>query len=363
MASSVSASFLDKHARPAPRTEMLMETLTGMYAAYKTTTQAYRMANRAYGWANSLVGIQAPSPAMLTLSMDETQSAGKQLLSNSVSGAITWSASAWILQLLLKAYQQHRSSKSDRSASTGAQWDAWVRAGGRRSPEDTASGLSLTGTRVTLVVLGFTAQYLHALGAYEMRRKLRADAEARPALRLKSEKTTTASASQMPTPTAEGARDFRAHMAWQAIESLHAQNTHNTPGTAMDLLLRSEEDADEPGWLNHWVRQLYERHPFYLPTEGDGGKTKPDTGAYFTLTQNDPVRVLINLLLGFSLQMNSLFASGATMDPVAAIARLLSFVAYWEVFAQALRLYGLSPLYTATRAVMGLLQAAPVRRR
>ena len=184
------------------------------------------------------------------------------------------------------------------------------------------------------VLLFLSVQYLHALGAYEMRRTVRARADTRaPTTSAKSPPQKEAPSQQSAFYTA------RAHLALANQDTLETRVT--------------QEDASVFDGLLH---SLYANHAFYAPLD-----PKATEAAYFTLSGNHPVRMCVNLLLGFSMQLNALlpFRGPSSDDTIAQAARVASVVAYFEMLMRALRLYGWAPLYVATSLVARAFAGAP----
>ena len=87
-----------------------------------------------------------------------------------------------------------------------------------------------------------------------------------------------------------------------------------------------------------------------------------------TLSDNHPVRMVVNLLLGALMQMSALLASksdgiisSSIEDPIAEIARVASVMAYFEILMRSLRLYGWAPLYVGTSLVARLFLEPPTK--
>ena len=187
-------------------------------------------------------------------------------------------------------------------------------------------------SRALFAVLVFSGlQYLHALGAYEMQRQVRARIESLPSV-----SAAPSNASQKTSP--------------EALSALYSQMAaeHKT-GPAS----KKGEDADA-AILERLLHSLYAQHPFYAPVDNV-------EAAYFTLSGNHPVRMVVNLLLGFLLQLNALLSrgGGAIEDPIADLARFTSVVAYFELLMRSLRLYGWAPLYVGTSFVARLFESDP----
>ena len=254
----------------------------------------------------------------------------KLTLTGAVSGGLVWSGLAFGSQILFGLYggriasvlvdtvhteigKRMRGSSSKREETMAPEtWNQWAKEGASRAPAAIVAGISQNSTAFMLAVLAVALQYLHGLGAYEMRRRVR-----------------ETDGGGHPDATAALDDDTRrAYMEWMS---------------------KTEQKSDDDGLLDGMLRRMYTAHPFYA-TPQDPSKEEP----YFTLGENHPVRVVINLILGFSMQVNALFTgqSGhSTADPIYLTARRVSLLTYWEVIARALRLYGVAPVFVATSMV------------
>jgi hypothetical protein len=256
----------------------------------------------------------------------------------------------------LRAPPAHLHSEPPKSA-TSAEWEAWHRAGAATTPKE-VRGMDARSVGMMLLVFGGVFNYLHGIGAYEMRRKTRARAEASAAVSATSTTSTTTTTPVLPSrqkgvggaaaPSTMPSEATRAFYDWQARQTVRVRTE-----------IREQEDGGDngqDGLLSWAIRQMYANHPFYAPVpEG-----KADTAWYFTLQNNHPVRFLINLMLGFSLQANALLLGGDlrhTGDPIHITAKMISFWVYWELFARALRLYGWAPVYVATQQLLNLFSS------
>ena len=316
-------------------TRLRMESLQQLTGLFSAATNAASLAHE-WGVTDAVVGMSAGPTGMGLI-------AAKWLLSSSLTGSLGAFGASWVLKGLLSHYGDDivkglYGTITTEMAKLPPQWG-----GTPKPPPDPPPLLSLEGalsligivakhSRALFALLLFLSlQYLHALGAYEMRRAVRARLDARP----------PASAVAPPAPRADPAA-VRAFCEARARETAHSRE-----GDAAKKLDRrvAQEDASIFERLLH---ALYANHGFY-------SGQKEAEAAYFTLSGNHPVRMVVNLLLGFMLQMNALllFRGSPQGDSVAQVARVASVVAYFELLMRALRLYGWAPLYVATRLVFG----------
>ena len=221
-------------------------------------------------------------------------------------------------------------------------------------------------TAMALVVLGSFLSYLHYVGAMEFRRQLSRDPGAAAAAALPPPlmpATTVGIAEQVlqgagddPQRDDKDLQRLRSRLA-RAVEHLH----HRHEPAARAGQEEQEEDSllsfDVGGRTRRWLHQLYTSDPYYL--------TPVDVpGAAYVRGEKHPVRMLVNVFLGFVLQLSSLLGLGeeedgaAERDPVHATAQVVSLVAYWEVFVYALRLYGWGPVSAAVTCVVRLLMGS-----
>lgn len=188
------------------------------------------------------------------------------------------------------------------------------------------------------VLLVVSLQYLHALGAYEMRRQVRARGPPPPK-------------KQMPN------NNNNENIIMDPV-SLRALYAARVAATAPTGAVMAAEEVEDAGLLEQLLHSLYASHPFYAPA-----LNAKQEAAYFTLSDNHPVRMVVNLLLGFLMQLNALLAPGGGSttldDPIGQVARATSVLAYFELLMRALRLYGWAPLYVGTRLVASVFLAPP----
>jgi hypothetical protein len=140
--------------------------------------------------------------------------------------------------------------------------------------------------------------------------------------------------------------------------SLRALYAARVAATAPTGAVMAAEEVEDAGLLEQLLHSLYASHPFYAPA-----LNAKQEAAYFTLSDNHPVRMVVNLLLGFLMQLNALLAPGGGSttldDPIGQVARATSVLAYFELLMRALRLYGWAPLYVGTRLVASVFLAPP----
>ena len=232
----------------------------------------------------------------------------------------------------------------------GGMIELFAARGAQTTPEAARGQLSERATGVLLLVLGTALQYLHWVGASDMRARTRAGTPPEGAGGVVG---TAVGPATPPTAAEEGGAALRAWADWRAGEALKVRK---------DLVGDGPSRLTHDGLLDAALRRRYADHPFYARAV-DGAPPAP----YFTLRQNDPVRIVINVLLGFALQVNALLGAApagrpeAAIDPIHVTTRVVSFIAYWEVFARALRLYGWAPVYVATQCVAELLLSASAK--
>ena len=134
------------------------------------------------------------------------------------------------------------------------------------------------------------------------------------------------------------------------IQNAQASNVEKTTDDYIYNMDNNNNDEDNDDHLTRILRQKYLSAPYYNP------EANMKMRSYFK-GKPDPVRIIVNMLLGFVLQTNSLiggFDLGET-DALPVVSKIISLMAYWEVFVYALRLYGWGPTYTAFRYVSSLL--------
>jgi hypothetical protein len=124
--------------------------------------------------------------------------------------------------------------------------------------------------------------------------------------------------------------------------------------------IRYQDEREDP-FLVKQLKELYLKAEYYKPGTKDA--------RFLTLKELSTVRMLINTMLGFILQMESVFGvrrqgGGAggnghpSQLPFYAITQFVAAVAYWELFSRAIRLHGWAPVYVATEQVLRMLSAA-----
>jgi hypothetical protein len=124
-----------------------------------------------------------------------------------------------------------------------------------------------------------------------------------------------------------------------ATHAAHSQ--HTAPSEAL-LLQRTVSER--------WLRNLYLKSPYYDPAAAPRG------GSYVSLTDTNPVRLLINTMLGFIVTAESLLCGGrAKGERFHSVAPIVTGLFFWELLTRALRLYGWAPVYAATQHVVQLL--------
>jgi hypothetical protein len=336
-----------------------LQQLTGLFSA---ATQVAGVAQQ-WGVTDAVVGMST-GPAGMGLI------AAKWLLSSSLTSSVGAFGASWVAKWLLSQYGEDIARGLYQTISTEMgklpQQSYW---GGPAPQPPPASHLSLEGAlsmidtaakhsrALSILLLFLSVQYLHALGAYEMRRAVRARADARSRIIIPAASPSSSTTAPLKTGADEATR--RAYFQARASET--APRTQATMKVeALDRRV-AQEDA---GIFDRLLHSLYASHSFYAPAGSKDVET-----AYFTLSSNHPVRVLVNLLLGFMMQMNALLLpfrnknQNGTHDPIADVARAASVVAYFELLMRSLRLYGWAPVYVATSLVARQLFAAAGRKR
>jgi hypothetical protein len=242
--------------------------------------------------------------------------------------------------------QPHQQPSKEEDAKQTQRWDAMRAMGSAREAVDT---LSRHSTAVMLLLLSLTLQYLHVMGAYEMRRKMKA----RVATQSKTDGgVVTAAAGSTASDETNTKRSIAYAQAKQAVTQKKKRSADE------EVVVDAESYTPDENVLESALRGLYLRDRFYNPSA-------PGEGGDWYLTVNtmrvNPVRIIMNVLLGFSMQLNAMFTGSSTMqavDPVVVAARAAAVVAYWELFARALRLYGWAPVYIAVQQVTHMLMSA-----
>jgi hypothetical protein len=239
--------------------------------------------------------------------------------------------------------QQHQQPSKEEDAKQTQRWDAMRAMGSAREAVDT---LSRHSTAVMLLLLSLTLQYLHVMGAYEMRRKMKA----RVATQSKTDGVVVVAA--VASDEMNTKRSFAYAQAKQAVTQKKKRSEDE------EVVVDAESYTPDDSVLESSLRGLYLKDRFYNPSA-------PGEGSDWYLTVNtmrvNPVRIIMNVLLGFSMQLNAMFTGSSTMqavDPVVVAARAAAVVAYWELFARALRLYGWAPVYIAVQQVTHMLMSA-----
>jgi hypothetical protein len=281
-------------------------------------------ANGAVSAATSGVSLLANSGLAMANPADLTMTAAKWVLSSAFTSSVGVLGASWAAKALLSHYGDDIVSGLYNTITTELSKlppSLWGTPPPKREPPPLFSlenaqyviGHASKHSRALFTLLLLAGlQYLHAVGAYEMRRQVRARIETTPG----------------PLVNHTGGDAKRATYAELAEAAAKAPST-------------KQDDA----LLERMLHSLYAQHPFYA----SGGKAE---AAYFTLSGNHPVRMVVNLLLGFLVQLNALLAGGGAIDdPVADMARIASVVAYFELLMRSLRLYGWAPLYVGTSLV------------
>lgn len=290
-------------------------------------------------------GVEGAVKAVFLKSLTSMLAVGAANLATSTfMGLFQTSATQGALQTLQTAFwtrapSPHGGALPPPSPQQQRQWDALRALGGAR---DAVHTLSRYSTAVMLFLLSLTLQYLHVIGAYEMRRKLQARA---------ATQATTAS----PTVDAETST-VRAYANAQAARAaLSAKDK-----AASNQVVHDAEAFQAPDdVLESVLRGFYLNDRFYNPA-----LPGPASASFLTVTplRVNPVRVVMNILLGFSMQLNAMFTGSAQLsgtDPIPLAARTAAVIAYWELLARALQLYGWAPVYVAVERVTRMLMAAP----
>lgn len=318
----------------------LITTATGLFTTYRVASSVYSELRR---W-----GLD---PASLVFGGSSSDSAAKNIFAGSFTSVLALGAGRAALSSLynllggasasatadaMQAAFWSRAPPPQQPPKTGQAtthaWDEWHAMGTAR---DTAQFISEHSTAVMLLFLSLSLQYLHFMGAYEMQRKLKARAATQP----------TAAA-----PTTDPALS-----TLRTIANAQARQTRRQPVTATTGLVDAESAAAGDGLLEGLLRDMYLNDGFYNP------KPPPNASrTFFTVTPTrvNPVRYLVNVLLGFSMQLNALVTGSSELqgvDPIAAAARVSAAVAYWELLTRALHMYGWAPTYVAVQQVARLM--------
>ena len=259
-------------------------------------------------------------------------------------------------------------------------WDQWLHTG--RSVEHTAaasggalSGLPLESIAVHLLLLGSMLSYLNYSGASDIKKKLAENSKRM--IQIKR-------AQKAPHPQQQAAADISLteiskHQVledWEYLAHMdgaqHAARENAPPprnfmrqradhmhNKAVLVAIENERHLNES-----FSGKLYLRSPYYNP------ETNPKNLNFFSVYDTHVVRVIINVLNGFILHMESLFNAGrprqqynqgessssaGVQNPFSKMTTVVAALAYSEFLARALRLYGWAPVTLAVQAVIAQL--------
>jgi hypothetical protein len=241
-------------------------------------------------------------------------------------------------------------------------WTQWGQTG-RGAAEGVGgllAALPLDSLGFHLLLFGSFLSFLHRWGALDAKAQLLWEHEQRNADAL----------SGAPSAVPSDLTDMRRHQLetrgdWDqlAIRDAAAHARADTR-TAQQQQAREEggvaAQQQQRPFLESKLRNLYLRAPYYDPSRPDG--------SYYSLDHINVVRILINTMLGFLLQMEYLLRGGRTSsssssshtsgDGFHTTTRVVSGLFFWELLVHALRLHGWGPVHVATQHLVGLLKAA-----
>jgi hypothetical protein len=267
--------------------------------------------------------------------------------------------------------------------STPAQWLGWERAGASQGAVASILKMPSHSLGIQLLIFGTFLTYLHAQGAYEIKKQLKGR-EVRERFGGKKTRQVAAGApsgQNVPLrpdtvpPELDQSR-MKEQCEWDDLALLDAKQTMlkdmlHEKGVGIETLREEEED----GFIDSALREMYTKDSFYDPNASPPGH-------FIKLQTPNPVRMIINIMLGFIMQMN-VFLVGRTAsspsrrqgkekeeegvdkthhtDTLRDAARLIAVWAYWELFVHAIRQHGWGPVYVATQHVVALLTSGARR--
>ena len=169
---------------------------------------------------------------------------------------------------------------------------------------------------------------IHYSGAHEMRRQIRKDREKKGGFVSATTKSGTTVC----------INDDEADL-WKQIDPLSTKSKTISRGSNQ-LFLRTR------------IRSLYENSDFYSGvTQSSIFSTNPNY-----LSDCDPARVIFNILLGASIQLNRFIGFHSSRgDATLLFSQWVSIAMYWEIIAHLLKLHGWAPMYTALVKISQIL--------
>ena len=329
---------------------------------------AYRVGTTVWGWADTL----GMNPTSFIFG-GSSGGGAKDVMAGSFTSMLAMAAGGVVMRTLFSSYgmsvgssvaqsmasqfwssaplplQAAAGGKKKKEASE-AQWNAWRVAG---AAHDTVNVISKHSRTVMLFLLTLMLQYLHWLGAYEMKRKMEAraatDTSTTALTTTKDDKATTLVDAVRARANASAKQSVRKQGKDTVVEAVRDAESFGGGG----------DDEGDDGVLESMLRGIYMSDAFYHDTEtGKQKKTLSRSYIAFKPTRYNVVSMLVNVLLGFTMQVNALFTGSSHLagtDPISTAARVTALCAYWELMARALRLYGWAPVYLATQQVTRLL--------
>lgn len=303
-------------------------------------TVASALAAPAVNWARDTL-----TTSLWTLGSTGIMAVGSQLLLSAYGGH----AGGGILSSIHAEIQRFQKLRTPPHGQPEKQQQlaVWQRLGAAPDAQQQVQQLPATSLSVLVVLFGSLLTYMHTMGAYEIKGQLQANADARGA-----------DPSAGPSSAANGDPMHDEHfLRWYAAQIAPSQSAVRQWLTADG----AASTDDDPDLVESKLRDIYTQHPFYEPKRPlpPGVMSPPSAEPRFVTAEwPHPVRVVINLMVGFALHVNALLGrKGSRNRSLRTVAQLVTLEAYWELFAHAIRLYGWSPVRQATRYVLWLLMS------
>jgi hypothetical protein len=251
----------------------------------------------------------------------------------------------------------HRANDDNNNNYGGStvRWDEWGRSGGKREEGGALAFLPLDSLGVHLLLFGSVLSLLHYWGAREAKEHLRLEHSHQQARR---EAAVAARGGDGGAPNISITTDEQLRLmmgadgAWDQLANRDAAAHSSRQREHSEALLLRPQRA----WLEDKLHALYMASPYYNPT------TTPRRNSLYFLSLSDVsvVRLLVNTMLGFIVQGESLLRGGRAPGAGGfhSVARIVTGLFFWELLTRALRLYGWAPVYVATQHVVRLLTEA-----
>jgi len=218
---------------------------------------------------------------------------------------------------------------------------------GRRLPP-----LTREQSGMALLVLGAFLSYLEYLGMEEAKRALLARPKTTkppaPPTKGAQQRVVAVDADLMGIDPSMAALLPQSRAEMEQLSARQLRELQRRLASPPKSLVGEEEAAggDTMGGLAEWLRErlygLYESEVYYNPSASPNSQSI--AGA--------PLRVLVNLWLGFLAQAQMLGGRRGGKDGLHRLGQLGSLWVYWEVFVYALRLYGWGAVYSSLTLVL-----------